>query len=154
MYAVFHRSRGKPMHHRGSPIGIGPKRPPLCSRTAICTPPSFVVRSWMVKICLLPYQPPPQLDHYRQHRTTANLRTTIQGVVSGLHYGLGFGLGAILGGFLYSGLGARLCFRAAAMLPSLSLLVLALPTLWGWFTTGKRLLGSDAVSYAPAPDAV
>lgn len=60
--------------------------------------------------------------------TTAHLRTTIQGVVSGLHWGLGFGLGAMLGGVLYAGLGARRCFAVSAALPSLSLLLLALPS--------------------------
>lgn len=58
--------------------------------------------------------------------TTAHLQTTIQGIVSGLHWGLGFGLGAIFGGMLYAGLGARLCFRVSAVLPALSLLLLAL----------------------------
>lgn len=56
------------------------------------------------------------------------MRTTIQGAVTGLHWGLGFGLGAMLGGVLYAGLGARLCFGVSAVLPSLSLLLLILPT--------------------------
>lgn len=56
------------------------------------------------------------------------MRTTIQGAITGLHWGLGFGLGAMLGGVLYAGLGARLCFGVSAVLPSLSLLLLALPT--------------------------
>lgn len=62
----------------------------------------------------------------------AHLRTTIQGVVSGLHWGLGFGLGAILGGVLYAGLGAQRCFAVSGALPSLSLLLLALPTARRW----------------------
>lgn len=61
------------------------------------------------------------------------MRATIQGVVTGLHWGLGFGLGAVLGGVLYAGLGARLCFGVSAALPSLSLLLLALPSARLWF---------------------
>lgn len=57
----------------------------------------------------------------------------MQGLVSGLHWGLGFGLGAVLGGVLYSALGARLCFGVSAILPSVSLLLLALPTAHPWF---------------------
>lgn len=65
---------------------------------------------------------------------TARLRTTIQGVVSGLHRGFGFGLGAVIGGILYAGLGARLCFGVSAVLPSLSLVLLALPTARSYFS--------------------
>lgn len=78
--------------------------------------------------------------HLRQHillPTTAHLRTTIQGAVSGLHWGLGFGLGAMLGGVLYAGLGARRCFAVSAALPSLSLLLLALPTARRWCSGGR-----------------
>ena len=60
------------------------------------------------------------------------LQTTIQGVVSGLHWGLGAGLGAMMGGVLYASLGPRLCFRVSAALPSISLLLLALPTVRRW----------------------
>ncbi|CAM9324048.1 unnamed protein product [Ectocarpus sp. 4 AP-2014] len=67
-----------------------------------------------------------------------HLRTTIQGVVSGIHWGLGFGLGAMLGGLLYAGLGASRCFAVSAALPSLSLLLLVLPTARRWIS------GTDA----------
>lgn len=62
----------------------------------------------------------------------AHLRATIQGAVSGLHGGLGLGLGAMLGGVLYASLGARRCFAVCASLPSLSLLLLVLPTVRHW----------------------
>ena len=52
--------------------------------------------------------------------------------MSGLHWGLGFGLGAMLGGVLYAGLGARRCFAVSSCLPSLSLLLLVLPTARRW----------------------
>ncbi|CAM9669265.1 unnamed protein product [Pylaiella littoralis] len=75
----------------------------------------------------------------------AHLRTTIQGVVSGLHWGLGFGLGAILGGVLYAGLGAQRCFAVSGVLPSLSLLLLALPTVRRWCSNnnGGGRLGAE-----------
>lgn len=60
------------------------------------------------------------------------MRTTIQGFVTGLHWGLGFGLGAVFGGVLYAGLGARLCFGVSAVLPFLSLVLLALPSARPW----------------------
>lgn len=71
---------------------------------------------------------------YAHDIAPAHMRTTIQGAVTGLHWGLGFGLGAMLGGVLYAGLGASLCFRVSAVLPSLSLLLLAMPTAWSWLS--------------------
>lgn len=38
-----------------------------------------------------------------------------------------------MGGVLYAGLGARLCFGVSAVLPSVSLLLLVLPTAHPWF---------------------
>ena len=56
--------------------------------------------------------------------------------------GLEFGLGAILGGILYTGLGARLCFGVSAILPSLSLLLLALTTARPLFLNSMGLGGA------------
>eukprot|EP00903_Cladosiphon_okamuranus_P010272 g9726.t1 len=69
---------------------------------------------------------------YAHQISPAHLRTTIQGTVSGVYGGLGHGLGSTLGGLLYAGLGARRCFAVSSSLPSLSLLLLALPTLHRW----------------------
>lgn len=60
------------------------------------------------------------------------------------------GLGAMFGGYLYNGLGASLCFRTCSALPSISLLLLAIPAGQSWFCcagrwwregTGERGLG-------------
>lgn len=64
----------------------------------------------------------------------------MRGLVAGLHWGLGFGLGAILSGLLYSHLGPRLCFRVSAALPSLSLFLLALPTVCPWCNEREEML--------------
>lgn len=66
----------------------------------------------------------------------------MQGLVTGLHWGLGFGLGAVMGGVLYAGLGARLCFGVSAVLPFLSLLLLALPTARPWLTDSMGRCGA------------
>ncbi|CAM9175600.1 unnamed protein product [Laminaria digitata] len=71
---------------------------------------------------------------YAHDIAPAHMRTTIQGVVTGLHWGLGFGLGAVFGGVLYAGLGARLCFGVSAILPSLSLLLLSVPSARPWLS--------------------
>lgn len=78
------------------------------------------------------------------------MRTTIQGVVSGIHWGLGFGLGAMLGGLLYAGLGASRCFAVSAALPSLSLLLLVLPTARRW-VSGADARGGRAVAKGMPP---
>eukprot|EP00903_Cladosiphon_okamuranus_P013285 g12384.t2 len=70
--------------------------------------------------------------NYAHQISPAHLRTTIQGMVSGVYGGLGQGLGSMLGGLLYAGLGARRCFAVSSSLPSLSLLLLALPMLPRW----------------------
>lgn len=49
------------------------------------------------------------------------------GVFSGLHHGLGVGLGSLIGGYVYACLGAKSSFRVCAALPTISLLLLALP---------------------------
>ncbi|CAN0074740.1 unnamed protein product [Ectocarpus sp. 6 AP-2014] len=79
----------------------------------------------------------------------AHLRTTIQGVVSGIHWGLGFGLGAVLGGLLYAGLGASRCFAVSAALPSLSLLLLVLPTAKRWISGTDARDGRPGAKFMP-----
>ncbi|CAN0009048.1 unnamed protein product [Ectocarpus fasciculatus] len=79
----------------------------------------------------------------------AHLRTTIQGVVSGIHWGMGFGLGAMLGGLLYAGLGASRCFAVSAALPSLSLLLLVLPTARRWVSGADARGGRAAAKGMP-----
>lgn len=71
----------------------------------------------------------------------------MQGLVTGLHWGLGFGLGAVLGGVLYAGLGARMCFGVSAVLPSLSLLLLALPAAWPWVSNSVVQCGLWATAF-------
>lgn len=55
----------------------------------------------------------------------------------------------MLGGFLYAGLGASRCFAVSAALPSLSLLLLALPAArrWWWRGLGGGGGGGDGRSY-------
>lgn len=65
----------------------------------------------------------------------------MQGAITGLHRGLGFGLGAVTGGILYAGLGASLCFGVSALVPSLALLLLAMPTAWPWFIKSMGRFG-------------
>jgi len=50
----------------------------------------------------------------------------------------------MLGGFLYAGLGASRCFAVSAALPSLSLMLLAMPTARRWWRSraGGGLGGS------------
>ncbi|CAM9243107.1 unnamed protein product, partial [Laminaria digitata] len=76
---------------------------------------------------------------YAHEIAPEHMKATMQGLVTGLHWGLGYGLGAVLGGVLYAGLGASLCFGVSAVLPSLSLLLLALPSARPWFisTVGR-----------------
>eukprot|EP00904_Undaria_pinnatifida_P013765 jgi/Undpi1/9519/HiC_scaffold_27.g11975.m1 len=84
---------------------------------------------------------------YAHQITPAHMRTTMQGLVTGLHWGLGFGLGAVLGGVLYAGLGARMCFGVSAVLPSLSLLLLALPAAWPWVSNSVVQCGLWATAF-------
>ena len=67
----------------------------------------------------------------------------MRGVVGGLHWGLGFGFGAVLGGILYSDLGPRLCFRASAMLPLMSLSLLVLPAVRWWCNKWGKMRNID-----------
>eukprot|EP00904_Undaria_pinnatifida_P012587 jgi/Undpi1/8459/HiC_scaffold_25.g10926.m1 len=64
---------------------------------------------------------------FAHHISPAGSKTTMIGVFSGLHHGLGVGLGSLIGGYVYACLGAKSSFRVCAALPTISLLLLALP---------------------------
>lgn len=70
--------------------------------------------------------------------TTVRSRATVLGLISGLYRGVGLGVGAMFGGYLYSGLGASLCFRVCSVLPFISLLLLALPTAQTWLKCSRN----------------